>query len=93
MTNISTGNNEIPFNDNKFIVYSSEGTLKAEIGILNGTYGTLRVFNLTGQMMFTEKVYTKGYHEFNTKLRNGIYIVNYSTGTYNCSKKLFIQNR
>ncbi len=44
---------------------------------MNGTYGTLRIYNLTGQMVFIEKIYiTKGYHEFRISgLSGGIYIV------------------
>jgi hypothetical protein len=93
MMNLSTGNNDITDKDDKFIIYCSEGVLKAEIGILNGTSGMLRVFNLTGQLIFIEKVYSTGHYEYNTHFADGIYIVTYSTGTYNRSKKIFIHNR
>ncbi len=90
---IATGISDLPAEDDKFSIYSSQGILKATIGIVNGSFGTLRVYSLPGQMMFIGKVYSTGYHEFNTDLRNGIYIVTYSTGTYNCTRKLFIENR
>ena len=53
----------------------------------------IAVYNLTGQVIFTEKVYNTGYHEFNPGTFDGIYIVSYTCGTKRSSKKLFIQNQ
>ena len=76
-----------------FNIYSSHGILKAEINILSGKEGILKISNLTGQIIFLAKVYEKGYHEYNPGLKEGIYIVSYITGNNRCSKKIFIQNQ
>ena len=41
--------------------------------------------------MKIEKVYATGHHEFSIRLTEGIYIVNYTTGTFTRSVKLFIE--
>jgi fibronectin-binding autotransporter adhesin len=93
LSRLSTGDNQIPAEDSKFSIYSTDGILKADIGVVSNGQGTLRVYNISGQIMFVGKVYATGYHEFGTNLKNGIYIVNYMSGTFNISKKLFIENR
>jgi hypothetical protein len=93
LSNITTG---IPDNNLKpelFSIYSSEGIIKAEIYRLQGKSGTLNIYNLSGQIIYTDRIYTTGYHEFNPGLKEGIYIVNYTSGTLRVSKKLFIQHR
>jgi hypothetical protein len=93
LSNLTTG---IPDNNLKpevFIIYSSDGILKAEIYGLQGKSGTLNIYNLSGQIVFTDEIYTVGYHEFNPGLKDGIYIVNFTSGTFRISKKLFIQHR
>jgi hypothetical protein len=76
-----------------FSIYWSDGLLKAEINILNGNEGTLMIHNLTGQMLFLEKIYKTGYHEFNPLVQDGIYIVTYFSGTQRSSIKIFIHKR
>ncbi|MBK8883556.1 MAG: T9SS type A sorting domain-containing protein [Bacteroidales bacterium] len=93
LSNITTGNNENTPDTDLFSIYSTYGILKSEIGIVAGNYGTLRVYNISGQIMLIEKIYTTGYHEFDKKFKDGIYIVNYTTGTFSSSKKLFIDNQ
>jgi hypothetical protein len=93
LSDVATGINDNPSVTNQFTVYSTMGILKAEIGILQGDYGTITVYNLAGQLVLIEKVFTTGHREFSTNLKNGIYIVHYCTGTYFGSRKLFIENR
>jgi hypothetical protein len=90
---ITTGNHDNLPDDSQFSIYSTNGILKSEIGVVSGDYGTLRVYNLAGQLVFISKVYSTGYHEFGTDLTEGIYIVNYISGTFNQSRKLFIEKR
>ena len=92
-SNLSTGTGDTPQKTDLFSVYSTAGILKAEIGILEGENGTVKVINMAGQVIFIERVSSTGYHEFNTSLLNGIYIVNYSTGSFSSSKKLYIETR
>ncbi len=73
-----------------FTVYSSHGKLKAEISLLSGETGTLSVYNLTGQILFNDKVYVSGYHEYSPGVKDGIYIVRFISDMRSISKKLFI---
>ncbi len=93
MKEISTDIPDDPLNPDLFSIYSTKGILIALIGRLEGESGTITVYNLAGQTLFVEKIFEAGYHEFYTRLKNGIYIVNYTSGKFRSTKKLFIQNR
>ena len=93
--NLSNVATEVPDHNSGpdlFSIYSSHGILKAEINILSGREGILKICNLTGQIIFLTKIHERGYHEFNPGVKDGIYIVSYITGNSRSSKKLFIQN-
>ena len=75
-----------------FSIYSSHGVLKAEIITLYGNDSRLIINNLTGQVLYIKEVFDTGYLEFNPGLKDGIYIVNYITGTKRSSRKIIIQN-
>ncbi len=75
-----------------FSAYSSYGLLMAEINSLMGKDGTLRVFNLLGQVLFVSNVYETGHHEFSPGLKEGIYIITYNSGNYLISKKILVKN-
>lgn len=75
-----------------FSIYCVKGILKAEISGLPGRDGTIRLFNLTGQVLFIKKVYQTGFYEFNAGVKDGIYIVSFISGTNRISKKILIQN-
>jgi fibronectin-binding autotransporter adhesin len=92
-SNTVTSNKETETEQNIFRVYSTAGILKADVNRISGDHGVITVFNFAGQKLFWETIYDTGYHEFNTFFREGIYIVNYSTGSYSVSRKLFIQRR
>ena len=91
-TSITTAVSENTLQKDIFSVYSTKGILKADINYLEEKEGTLRIHNLLGQVIFFEKVYKKGYHEFNPVIKDGIYIVSYTTGSKTDSKKIIIQN-
>ncbi len=93
LSNLTTGTPDDIFKPEVFNIYSSDGLLKAEIFGLQGKSGTLNIINLLGQVVFTDMIYTVGYHEFDPGLKDGIYIVNFTSGTFRISKKLFIQHR
>jgi len=90
---ISTDIQDNSQNNEPFSVYFSEGILKTEINILNGEDGTITISNLLGQTLFNEKVYETGYHEFNPRLKYGIYIVSFRSGISISSIKMLIPNR
>lgn len=75
-----------------FNIYYSYGTLKAEINSLTGKDGTLIIYNLLGQTLFVNKIYETGYHEFSQDIKDGIYIITYSSGNIRSSKKIIIKN-
>jgi hypothetical protein len=92
LSNLTTGIPDNTLKPEVFSIYSSDGILKAEIYGIQGKSGTLNIYNLSGQIVFTDIIYTVGYHEFNPGLKDGIYIVNFTSGTFRISKKLFIQH-
>jgi hypothetical protein len=92
-TSITTGIIDNTLDNDLFNIYSYYGKLKADIKILEGKSGTLKVYNIMGQVSAIENIYEKGYHEFNPCAKDGIYFVIYTTGSRMSSKKIFIQNR
>ena len=65
LSNVSTGISGATTDNNLFNIYSSHGILKADIFSLPGENGILRLFNLTGQLIFIRNIYAPGYYEFN----------------------------
>jgi len=92
-SNITTGIVDNTLHNDLFSIYSSHGKLKAEINMLEGEEGTLNIYNILGQVIFTENIHEKGYHEFNPGIKDGIYFVRYTTGSRMSLKKIFIQNQ
>ena len=91
-SSVATGIKDNSPKPDLFSIYSTKGILKAEINYIEGEEGTLKIYNLLGQAIIIEDVYEKGYHEFNRVIKNGIYIVSYTTGSKMSSKKIIIQN-
>jgi hypothetical protein len=91
--NISEKGSEIPdttSNNNLFSVYSSHGVIKVYVNTEKTGSGLLSIYNLAGQALFVKKILESGYFEFNPGIKNGIYIVNFVSKTYQDSKKIFI---
>ena len=76
-----------------FSIYSSNGTLIADISLPPGNRGTLIINNISGQILFRKEIYEGGYQEFNPQLKTGIYIVNFITGNARDVKKILILNK
>lgn len=72
-------------------IYHSRGILKVEIFLPDFSDGILTVCNLSGQLLFRDKVEGPGYHEFTPLVRDGIYLVRLSSGRTSMTKKVFIQ--
>ena len=81
-----------PFTD-LFSIYSSNGTLIADISLPPGNRGTLIINNISGQILFRKEIYEGGYQEFNPQLKTGIYIVNFITGNARDVKKILILSK
>ena len=80
-------------NADPVIIYSSHGMLFAEINELYGDRGRLVLTDLSGRVLFSESIYSIGHFEFRPLLKDGIYIVSYSTGRMIISKKIIFLNR
>jgi hypothetical protein len=94
LSSVTTGINDgLPSESGMFSIYSTHGTLKAEINVISGNEGRLILTNLTGQVVFIQEVHSTGHLEFNPGLKDGIYIVTYITGTDKSSGKIPILNR
>jgi hypothetical protein len=93
LSNVSTGISGATTDNNLFNIYSSHGILKADIFSLPGGNGILRLFDLTGQLIFIRNIYAPGHYEFNPAINEGIYIASYISGSKRSIKKIFIQNR
>jgi len=92
-SNLTTSDQEITDKPEIFRIYSSGNLLKTEISKLDGLEGTITLFNFSGQKLLIKRVYEPGYYEFETTLMDGIYLVNFKSGTFMTTKKLFIQSR
>ncbi len=93
ITSIATRTTDYNETNDIFSVYCSHGVLRSTINIVYGSEGIVSLYNLTGQVMFSRKVYDKGYYEFSPGVKDGIYIVTYISGTERISKKIYIHNR
>jgi len=91
-SNLTTQIPDVGISADLLNIYCVSGIIKAEINRLHGGYGTIRIYNLTGQILFLEKVYETGFHEFKPGVKDGIYIVSFISGTERISKKIFIKN-
>jgi len=76
-----------------FSIYSSHGTLIADINLQSGDRGALMINNISGQILFRKEIYQGGYQEFNPHLEPGIYFVSYSSGNIKETKKILILNK
>jgi hypothetical protein len=91
-SNITTGFKKEISNSELINIYSSHGIIKAEIKLNADEVGDLYVYNLTGQIFLNRKIYESGYYEFSPGIKEGIYIVNFISGTRRISKKIYIQD-
>jgi hypothetical protein len=74
-------------------LYSTRGIIIADINLPPGKRGFLLINNISGQILFRKEIYEGGYHEFNPKLKTGIYIVSFITGNVRYVKKIFIPGK
>jgi len=90
-TNLTTNIPETKVKNDFFSIYSFQGKIRATIFNLQGNSGMLTVYNVSGQEVFNEKIFDTGYHEYDPGLKDGIYIVTYTSGSFRSTKKLFIK--
>jgi hypothetical protein len=92
LSNISVSNSDDYDNKAKTNIYSFHGTLFARIDIPDLKDAWLSVFNLSGQVLYKYKINGPGEYQFNPELRNGLYIISFSSGSLRTTKKLYFHN-
>ncbi|MBN1386838.1 MAG: hypothetical protein JW965_00215 [Bacteroidales bacterium] len=92
ITNVTTGIEKPVYDDALFNIYCSNRLLKTNIYEVYGKEGIISVINITGQLIYRQIIRHPGYYEFSAPDLNGIYIINYSSGTRTGSRKIFIGN-
>lgn len=84
---------EVHTDNGWFNIYSSHGIIKADINLPDLQNGTLKIFNLLGEVQNIYKIFQPGHHEFYPKIKTGIYIVNFNSGNRAVSKKIYIMSQ
>jgi hypothetical protein len=64
------------------------GILRLKIGSVEGSEGSLRIFDLTGRMLHEETIRETGYYDYPGMHGNGICIITYRTGRVTASRKV-----
>lgn len=93
ISSISTGVTENTNFDDVLKIYSAYGILNAEVNTLTDNNGTLAIYGLSGQTIFSDRITDVGHHEYNTNLINGIYVATFTSGNVRVAKKIFIKNQ
>lgn len=71
---------------------ANDGILRLKISTIEGSAGTLRIYDLTGRMLDEETIRETGYYDYPGLRSNGIYIITYRTGSVKASKKVALVN-
>jgi len=74
------------------IIYCFHGSLIVKINSPDYIDGTLTVYSLSGQGLYSDKIYGPGEHVLYPSLKEGLYIINLTSGAKRISRKLFFQN-
>lgn len=74
------------------MVYSSHGTITADIVIAPGSKGIITVCSVTGQVIYSGGINDSGRYEFSPSASDGIYIVTMVSEKERISKKLFFRS-
>jgi len=76
-----------------FKMYMANGKLNVIVKTLAGGTGIIRIYNLTGQILFIDRIYAPGHYEFEPGLKDGMYIVSFITGKELRSKKIYFNHQ
>ncbi len=71
-----------------FSAYLSGGIVKATVGFVDGSEGRITVYDVTGRSVYSMKVYEPGQYDLTMEPRQGVYIIRYTTGTWQRSIKM-----
>lgn len=81
-----------PVANTGFVAYVSGGKLIVSFSGSEGEQGQLMVCNMLGQEIFRKQLTGTGIHEFDERLRDGVYVVSFYSGKSVYSKKVIITN-
>ena len=73
-----------------FSVYSQGQQLRATVGAVREGEGVITVYDLAGRAVVVRKVFEPGRYNIDVNMKQGIYLVNYSTGSQYTTVKLAI---
>jgi hypothetical protein len=91
--NLTTGTGNNDMLKKPALIYSSGERIYAEINCISGKPGMISVSNITGQTLYTEKIYNNGHHEITPAVKTGLYIVRFVCGNVIVSEKLYISGQ
>ncbi|MCU0457486.1 MAG: hypothetical protein MUE37_00155 [Bacteroidales bacterium] len=80
----------VPDDNVIFSAYSSGYIVRATVGAIDGADGSITVFDLGGRPVHVRKVFETGIYNLDINLKQGIYLVNYSSGSLKSTVKLAI---
>jgi hypothetical protein len=80
----------VPDDNIIFSAYSSGQMVRATVGAIDGAEGSITVFDLGGRPVYVRKVFETGIFNLDLNLKQGIYLVNYNSGSLNSTVKLAI---
>ncbi|NLD63067.1 MAG: T9SS type A sorting domain-containing protein, partial [Bacteroidales bacterium] len=84
----TTGVETLPEEDELFSAYCYGDQLRANVGRVSGSEGTITVYDLGGRLVFARKVFEPGRYNMDINLKKGIYLVNYISGSLSATVKL-----
>jgi hypothetical protein len=76
-----------------FSAWPWKGMLKLNINRINSGSGLLRIYSLTGKVLYAGRYDQAGMYEFNPGLTDGFYIVSFSSGREMKSVKIYYSGR
>lgn len=80
----------VPGDDEVFSAFTSRELVTATVGAIEGAEGVITIFDLGGRIVCQRKVFEKGRYDLDANLKQGIYLVNYSSGSLKATVKLAI---
>jgi hypothetical protein len=79
------------YNELSFKAYFSEGMVIIDIDLPGGDEGRVIITNLTGQPLFSTKIFDSGHYEFDPEMKPGLYIITFINGIKRISKKIIVE--
>ena len=78
----------IPGDNQVFSAFVSGNIIRATVSSIDGTEGAITVFDLAGRPLHVKKVFETGRYDLDVNLKQGIYLVKYTSGLLNSTVKL-----